>query len=136
MISVDEALIGILTLCFGPIVAWISTFILYGFGELIDKTCDIEQKISIRNTETSSKIDQNISISNTETSSKEVSKSVEASQSNIKPSTITKCDFCDSENVEGAFCEITDYYGTRYRNLCYNCIEKNKDKISVEYNRK
>ena len=28
---------------FGPIVAWVSSWLLYGFGELIDKTIDIEE---------------------------------------------------------------------------------------------
>jgi hypothetical protein len=27
----------------GPVVAWISSWLLYGFGELIDKVCDIER---------------------------------------------------------------------------------------------
>ena len=27
----------------GPIVAWVSSWLLYGFGEIIDKLCDIEQ---------------------------------------------------------------------------------------------
>ena len=26
----------------GPLVAWISSWLLYGFGELVDKACDIE----------------------------------------------------------------------------------------------
>ena len=29
----------------GPVVAWISSWLLYGFGELIDKVCDIERNI-------------------------------------------------------------------------------------------
>ena len=29
----------------GPIIAWVSTWILYGFGELIDKTSKISDKI-------------------------------------------------------------------------------------------
>lgn len=36
-------LVGMLVLIIGPIVAWISSWLLYGFGELIDKTCDIER---------------------------------------------------------------------------------------------
>lgn len=28
---------------FMPILFWISSFVLYGFGELIDKVCDIER---------------------------------------------------------------------------------------------
>lgn len=40
LISGEDELIlgGILTLILGPIVAFVSTWILYGFGELIDKT--------------------------------------------------------------------------------------------------
>ena len=34
--------VGILTVFFGPIVAWVSSWVIYGFGELIDKASDIE----------------------------------------------------------------------------------------------
>ena len=39
----NEEAYGILIVLFGPIVAWVSSWLLYGFGELISKTCDIEQ---------------------------------------------------------------------------------------------
>ena len=39
----DLILIGLLVLVGGPIVAWVSSWLIYGFGELIDKTCDIER---------------------------------------------------------------------------------------------
>ncbi len=29
----------------GPIIAWVSTWLLYGFGELVDKTSKISDKI-------------------------------------------------------------------------------------------
>ena len=35
-------LVGILTMIVGPFVAWVSTWLLYGFGELIEKTLDNE----------------------------------------------------------------------------------------------
>ena len=35
--------IGLLVMIVGPIVAWVSSWLLYGFGELIDKACDIER---------------------------------------------------------------------------------------------
>ena len=35
--------IYILIIIFGPVVAWISSWLLYGFGEIIDKLCDIER---------------------------------------------------------------------------------------------
>ena len=35
-------LFGIILIIFGSIASWISSWLLYGFGELIDKTCAIE----------------------------------------------------------------------------------------------
>lgn len=35
--------IGFLIMVVGPLVAWISSWLLYGFGELIAKTCEIER---------------------------------------------------------------------------------------------
>jgi hypothetical protein len=35
--------IGVLVMFAGPVVAWISSWLLYGFGELIDKTCEIAE---------------------------------------------------------------------------------------------
>ena len=35
---VGGAMIAIL----GPLVAWVSSWLLYGYGELIDKACEIE----------------------------------------------------------------------------------------------
>lgn len=45
LIASDEDLIpiGLLVLFGGPIVAWVSSWVLYGFGEIIDKLCDIER---------------------------------------------------------------------------------------------
>ena len=40
---------GVLWLLIGPIVSWVSSWMLYGFGELIDKVTDIE--INTRNKE-------------------------------------------------------------------------------------
>ena len=37
---------GLLLIVVGPIVAWISSWLLYGFGELISKTCDIAENTS------------------------------------------------------------------------------------------
>ena len=44
MVSDDDMiLVGLLVMVVGPIVAWVSSWLLYGFGELIDKTCSIER---------------------------------------------------------------------------------------------
>ena len=44
LLFADDSLIlfGLLTLVCGPFVAWVGSWVLYGFGELIEKTCDNE----------------------------------------------------------------------------------------------
>ena len=37
---------GILLLILGPVICWINSWILYGFGELIEKTSNIERAMS------------------------------------------------------------------------------------------
>lgn len=50
----DEGeLTGILFLIIGPLLGWISACFIYGFGEIIDKICDIER--NTRNVEIKSK---------------------------------------------------------------------------------
>ena len=46
---VDEEIWALAILFGGPIVAWGSSWLLYGFGELIDKVCDIEGNIRENN---------------------------------------------------------------------------------------
>ena len=55
----DRILIGLLVMVVGPLVAWVSSWLLYGFGELIDKTCDIERNTrgDERKSEEQSKVD-------------------------------------------------------------------------------
>lgn len=46
LVSAEEAetaLIAIAVLIFGPLVAWVSSWLLYGFGELVDKTSANEE---------------------------------------------------------------------------------------------
>ena len=41
VIDNDLVLVSLLILLLGSFAAWVSSWLLYGFGELIDKTCDI-----------------------------------------------------------------------------------------------
>ena len=43
MLANDAAVAGLLTMLFGPIVALISTWLLYAFGELVEKTAANEE---------------------------------------------------------------------------------------------
>ncbi|MBO5041954.1 MAG: hypothetical protein J6D87_03220 [Clostridia bacterium] len=38
---------GILIIIGGPLVAWVASWILYGFGEIVDKLCTIEKNTSM-----------------------------------------------------------------------------------------
>ena len=42
----DSIPVGILLLILGPVLCWISSWILYGFGELIEKISNIERTMS------------------------------------------------------------------------------------------
>ncbi len=45
LLSIDDDFIlaGLLVMIVLPFVAWISSWLLYAFGELVDKICDIER---------------------------------------------------------------------------------------------
>ena len=51
-------LYGLLILILGPIIAWVSSFALYGFGELIEKVCEIAT--NTRTSQNVSNVDKNI----------------------------------------------------------------------------
>lgn len=42
----DTFVIGFIMMFVGPLISWASSWLLYGFGELIDKICDIAKNIS------------------------------------------------------------------------------------------
>lgn len=38
-------IVGLLWLLVGPVLCWLGSFVLYGFGELVDKTCWIAEHL-------------------------------------------------------------------------------------------
>lgn len=42
----QDEFLGVLYFIIGPLLSWVGSFFLYGFGELIEKTSNIEQKTS------------------------------------------------------------------------------------------
>ena len=61
LMAIDEDLIawGIILMLLGPVVAWVSSWILYGYGEIIEKTCEIERNTrgGERKSEAQAKVD-------------------------------------------------------------------------------
>ena len=41
--SDDLMIYGVITIIVGPLAAWVSSWLLYGFGELIEKTTEIAE---------------------------------------------------------------------------------------------
>jgi len=55
-----DAAFGVIMLIVGPIIAWVSSWITYGFGELIEKASSIDRKMNSNGnakSETQTKID-------------------------------------------------------------------------------
>ena len=59
LLLIEETDAGIILLLAGPLAAWISSWMLFGFGELVDKVTDIERntRSGERKSETQAKID-------------------------------------------------------------------------------
>ena len=115
-LSSGLVLLGLLMIILGGIIAWISTFVLYGFGELVEKTCEIQSVVCINNNPDSSDF---------------VNETALGDHKNIderKP-TIGVCEKCTMVDVELYDCIIEDYFGTRYRKLCKDCIKKTNAKL-------
>lgn len=55
----DMILVGLVVMLLGPLVAWVSSWLIYGFGELVDKACDIERNTrgGERKSEAQTKVD-------------------------------------------------------------------------------
>ena len=49
MTSDDAPILGIFVAAIGALLSWVSSWLLYGFGELIDKVCNIEKSMHIKN---------------------------------------------------------------------------------------
>lgn len=43
----EEFFSGLAAILLGPIVAYVSTWLLYGFGEIVDKLCSLDAKVSV-----------------------------------------------------------------------------------------
>ena len=107
--------VGIIIAIVGSISSWIGSFLLYGFGELVENSAIIAQKSNMNLPK--SKVFNTVShegIVNQTTQNK--------TESLHKRN--GKCQMCDKENVMITTAVIVDDLGTRYRNVCDDCFEK------------
>lgn len=113
--SATETLSGWLVIIVGSLSSWVSSFTLYGFGQLIENTDIISSKYAVN---TADKMQSASNDSGSFANSNDT-----ASSANLDPC-IGTCELCDKENVKVVRCKIVDSTGTRYRYLCDDCMKK------------
>lgn len=109
ILSVNEYLIaaGLSVMLIGPILAWISSWILYGYGQLIENSDKLAKNVC----ETQDQIFKD--------------RTNEEKTTEISTEKIGKCELCGKENVEISDVKIVDNLGTRYRAVCSDCYKNN-----------
>lgn len=123
--SATETLSGWLVIIVGSLSSWVSSFTLYGFGQLIENTdticSEMESIRHITSKHITNASDKAQSSSNGVKSSTNSNDTI--SYTNLDPCLGT-CDFCNKENVEVVGCKIVDSMGTRSLYLCADCMKK------------
>ena len=111
----DDAVVGLIVLLAGPLVAWVSSWILYAFGQLVD---DVHASRCLGDTksfertkaESTHSVPQNKPLEN-------------ITELNVQYKS-GKCDFCSTTSDQLVYCKLVDDLGTRYRTICKDCILK------------
>lgn len=112
----ESLLVGLLVIIVGSLSSWVSSFTLYGFGQLIENTDIISAKLeSIKRT--TSEYAANASDKTPPSSNDTVS------SANLDPC-IGSCGLCAKDNVDVTACKIVDSTGTQYYYLCADCMKE------------
>ncbi len=132
----DLILYGLLVMVVGPIVAWVSSFLLYGFGELIDKASEIEKNTRMNQNNGSNENGNFFPSNNIEVNNNEKNAAIPVSKTSAKPiySCISinstgkeshgTCVICKSSNVDLEKSKIQTEIGTRTLDICKNCYQQ------------
>lgn len=111
MVSLESP-IGLLIMIGGPLLSWVSSLTLYGFGQLIENTDILVGKRRESNTH------ENIA--------NVFEKTEDSNNSTNLYTRVGTCELCDKKDVEVINCKIVDSMGTRYRNICADCMLEHK----------
>lgn len=107
MVSLESPM-GVLVMVGGSLISWLSSLALYGFGQLIENTDIIAGRSRINNTP--------------EYVAKVFDKTQSSTNGIKTPTKLGTCELCDKKDVEVVNCKIVDSLGTRYRNICADCM--------------
>lgn len=132
----NAILIGLVSMLVGIFTSLVISLFVYGFGELVDKVCKIERNMCSTYAKSETEINDFISEEKSKSSEDESSDSFFSNKEpkhggKVKSVIIEKCDLCGREAVKGADCKIVDNLGTRYREVCVDCIKQNEESIII-----
>ena len=131
----EEFLFGLLCFFAGPIVAWVSSWLLYGFGELIEDVGCIRQKY----VGSTAIVPHSPIKTPTEKQQANILLPADAQKQkgyawdhwNEEDSSIGTCDICGKTKQFLLHVEFDDTHGTHQKNLCYRCFSQ-RDCRAVE----
>ena len=87
LIANDNGLVGFLTIVFGPIAAWVSSWLLYGFGQLIENSDIIAAEYNRKNEK-----HEKVIAKNNERKQEQRKKAIKATMANLE---ISEDEFVD-----------------------------------------
>lgn len=104
--------LGFALFIIGPLVSWISSFLLYGFGELIETNCEIAHYV--QNYSSRKAFGGKVASDKTGDSAPRTEKS---------QAQLGTCEICKRQHVPLSVVNIAGDAGTEYRNVCSKCAE-------------
>lgn len=128
----DLVLYGLLILMIGPLAAWVSSWVLYAFGQLVEDVHAIRDQ---EGTTEKAKAEHDAEL--TESRDVEVKHAAEKNDSpefmkkqkmsawdhwNDKDHSFGKCEICKIKNLSLLFVEYEDSAGKHQKNICYDCF--------------
>lgn len=108
----DMILYGILTLVLGPVIAWVGSWILYAFGQLVE---DVHAMRNEEGTEAEEKAKR-------EKALRLKREAEEKAKRKTASSFCNKCELCGKESDNLHRCKIDDTVG--WADLCNECAQK------------
>jgi hypothetical protein len=129
----DDAIIwwGLLVLAGGPCVALVSTWLLYAFGELVEdvhamrnKEGTTAEEAAKREAEAKRQAEEKAKRQAEENAKREAEEMARREAEKTVPNG-KKCELCGEYFEHLTLCKIKDDFGTRYRNICDECVRKN-----------
>ena len=117
----------------GPALVWVESWVLYAFGEFVedihairDKEGTTKEVNAKREAEAKAKHEAELEAQReaTEKARREAEEKAKEQEAEIEQPSGEQCQMCGNYFEHLTYCRIKDDMGTRYRNICNDCIQK------------